>query len=84
MLDVRRMLVTLRCTNRNASLLPEGLNLNPDPITSQTPALWKATVSQKCAEILEERARHLPAKSDSGAELHSSIVFESLVFCLFW
>ena len=45
--DIRRMLVSLGWTNQDADLLPEGLNLNPEPITPQTPALWKATISQK-------------------------------------
>ena len=75
MSDIRRMLVTLGWTNQNADLLPEGLNLHPDPIPPQSPALWKATVSQKRAEILEERARPLPAKPNSEAALDSSSSF---------
>jgi hypothetical protein len=75
MTDIRRMLVCLGWTNQNAGLLPEGLNLSPDPIPPQAPALWKATVSQKRAEILEERARNLPAKANSGTEPLSSSSF---------
>ena len=75
MSDIRRMLVSLGWTNQNTDLLPEGLNLKPDPIPLHTPAQWKATVSQKRAEILEERARHLPPKAVSGADLPSSISF---------
>ena len=59
------MLVSLGWTNQNTDLLPEGLNLKPDLIPLHTPAQWKATVSQKRAEILEERARHLPLKAVS-------------------
>ena len=75
MSDIRRMLVSLRWTDRNADLLPEGLNLFPDPVPPQTPALWKAAVSQKRAEILEERARHLPSDVNSQAALVSSSSF---------
>lgn len=59
MMDVRRMLLSLGWTNRNADLLPDGLNLSPSPIQPQTPAQWKAAVSNKRA--VEERARNLPA-----------------------
>ena len=71
MTDVRRMLVSLGWTNQNADLLPDGLNLSPDPIQSQTSAQWKAAVSNKCAEILKERARNLPANVGLGAALSS-------------
>jgi len=67
MTDIRRMLVLLGWTNQNADLLPRGLNLSPDPIEPQSPAQWKAAVMKKCAEILEERAHHLPPNIDSGA-----------------
>ena len=60
MTDMRRMLVSLGWTKCNAELLPDGLNLPPDPLEPQTPAHWKATVSKKCAEILEERVQHRP------------------------
>ncbi|KAF8234922.1 hypothetical protein L208DRAFT_1259754 [Tricholoma matsutake] len=53
--------------NQNADLFPHGLNLSPDPIEPQSPAQWKAAVMKKHAEILEERACHLPANIDSGA-----------------
>ena len=56
MTEVRRMLMSLGWTNRNADLLPDGLNLSPSPVHLQTPAEWKAAVSNKRAEILEERA----------------------------
>ena len=75
MSDIRRMLVSLGWTNQNADLLPEYLNLRPDPVPPRTPALWKATVSQKCAEILEERACHLPANVNPGVTLVSSCSF---------
>ncbi|KAF8234664.1 hypothetical protein L208DRAFT_1547674 [Tricholoma matsutake] len=61
MTDVRRMLVSLGWTKHNADLLPDKLNLSPDPIELQTPAQWKAAVTKKHAEILEERICHLPA-----------------------
>ena len=75
MSEIRRMLVTLGWTNQNAGLLPEGLNLKPDPIPPHTPALWKATVSQKRAEVLEERARHLPANVGAALPVASSSSF---------
>jgi len=75
MTDVRRMLVSLGWTNRNAGLLPDGLNLSPDPIQPQTPAQWKAAVSNKRAQILEERARNLPANAGLDTEALSSTSF---------
>ncbi|KAF8811287.1 hypothetical protein BYT27DRAFT_7278067, partial [Phlegmacium glaucopus] len=75
MSDVRRMLMSLGWTIQNKDLLPDDLNLTPDPIQLQSPAQWKATVSNKRAEILEERARHLPANVSSGAKPVSSSSF---------
>ncbi|KAF8813191.1 hypothetical protein BYT27DRAFT_7032169, partial [Phlegmacium glaucopus] len=75
MSDIRRMLVSLGWTNRNAGLLPDGLNLSPNPIQLQPSAVWKAAVSQKRAEIIEERAHHLPSNVSSGAALVSSSSF---------
>ena len=75
MTDVRRMLLSLGWTNRNAELLPDCLNLSPDPIQPQTPAQWKAAVSNKRAQILEERARNLPANVGQGTAAHSSSSF---------
>jgi hypothetical protein len=72
MTDVRRMLLSLGWTNRNAELLPDGLNLSPDPIQLQTPAQWKAAVSNKRDQILEERARNLPANAGLNTAAHSS------------
>jgi Helitron helicase-like domain at N-terminus/PIF1-like helicase len=72
MTDMRRMLVSLGWTECNANLLPDGLNLSPDPLEPQTPAHWKATVSKKRAEILEERAHHRPSNNELKAGLGSS------------
>jgi hypothetical protein len=75
MTDVRRMLVSLGWTNRNADLLPDSLNLSPGPIEPQTPPQWKAAVTKKRAEILEERARNLPVNVGLGTATHSSTSF---------
>ena len=75
MSDIRRTLVSLGWTDRNAGLLPDDLNLSPDPIQLQPSALWKAAVSQKRAEIIEERARHLPPNVNSGVAHISSSSF---------
>ena len=56
MTDMRRILVSLGWTQCDAELLPDKLNLSPDPLEPQSPAHWKAMVSKKRAEILEERA----------------------------
>ena len=76
MTDVRRMLVSLGWTNHNADLLPDGLNLSPSPIQLQTPGEWKAAMSNKRAEILEERACNLPPNAglDTAALSSSSFV----------
>ena len=74
MTDVRRMLVSLGWTDCNADLLPDGLNLSPSPIHPQTPAEWKAAVSNKRAEILEERARNLPANAGLDTATSTSFV----------
>ena len=47
--------------------------LLPSPIHPQTPAEWKAAVSNKRAEILEERARNLPA--NAGLDTATSTLF---------
>lgn len=75
MKDVRRMLLSLGWTNQNADLLPDNLNLSPGPIQPQAPAQWKAAVSNKRAEILEERARNLPANAALGTTTGSSKSF---------
>jgi len=67
MTDMRRMLLSLGWTKCVADLLPDGLNLTPDPLETQTPAHWKATVSKKRAEILEERAHHRPCNTNPKA-----------------
>ena len=72
MTDVRRMMVSLGWTKRNAELLPDGLNLSPDPIEPQAPAHWKAMVAKKRAEILEERAHHRPSNANPNAVPGSS------------
>ena len=74
MTDVRRMLLSLGWTNRNSDLLPDDLNLSHTPIQPQTPAQWKAAVSNKRAQILEERARNLPTVVDLDAGALSSFV----------
>ena len=75
MTDVRRMLQSLGWTNCNANLLPDTLNLSPSPVQPQTPAQWKAAVSNKRAEILEERARNLPANVNLDTTTSSSTSF---------
>ena len=75
MTDVRRMLVSLGWTNHNADLLPDGLNLSPSPIQLQTPGEWKAAVSNKRAEILEERACNLPPNTGLDTAVLSSSSF---------
>jgi hypothetical protein len=75
MTEVRRMLLSLGWTDQNADLLPDDLNLVPSPIQPETPAQWKAVVSNKCAQILEERACNLPANTGQDAEALSSSSF---------
>ena len=58
MAEIRRVLVSLGWTKCEAKLLPDGLNISPDPLEPQTPAYWKATVSKRRAKILEVRAHH--------------------------
>ena len=72
MTEMRRMLVSLGWTKCEADLLPDGLNLSPEPSKPQTPAYWKAMVSKKRAEILEERAHHRPSTIDPKAAPGSS------------
>ena len=75
MTDVRRMLASLGWTNHNADLLPDGLNLSREPIRPQTPAHWKSAVSNKRAQILEERARNLPTNVGLDTKALSSSSF---------
>jgi hypothetical protein len=72
MTDMRRMLVSLGWTKCNADLLPDGLNLSPDPLEPQAPAYWKAMVTKKRAEILEERAHHRPSNANPNTVPGSS------------
>ena len=72
MTDMRRMLVSLGWTQCEAELLPDGLNLSPEPLELQTPAHWKATVSEKRAKILGERAQHRPSNVNTKAATGSS------------
>jgi hypothetical protein len=66
MADIRRTLTTMGWTDRQSKLLPETLNITPDPIQiEQTPSQWKAAVAAARGEILEERARHMPPTVDS-------------------
>ena len=75
MTDMRRILVSLGWTQSDGELLPDGLNLSPDPIDPQTPTHWKAMVSKRRAEILEERAHHRPSKlNPKGVPGSSSFV----------
>ena len=67
MTDMRRMLISLGWTQCDSDLLPDGLNLSPDPLEPQTPAHWKAMVTKKRAEILEERAHHRPSNNVPGS-----------------
>ena len=67
MTEMRRMLVSLGWTKCEADLLPDGLNLSPKPSEPQTPAYWKAMVSKKRAEILEERVHHRPSNTNPKA-----------------
>ena len=64
MTEIRRTLTTMGWTDRNSTLLPETLNITPDPIQiEQTPGQWKAAVAAARSQILEERARHMPPAS---------------------
>jgi hypothetical protein len=67
MTDMRRMLISLGWTQCDSHLLPDGLNLSPDPLEPQTPTHWKAMVTRKRAEILEERAHHRPSNNAPGS-----------------
>jgi hypothetical protein len=72
MTEMRRMLVSLGWTKCEADLLPDGLNLSPEPTEPQAPAYWKAMVSKKRAEILDERAHHRPSNTNPKAVPGSS------------
>ena len=64
MTDIRRTLSALGWVDHDPALLPDDWNSDSEPIdTEHTPAKWKAIVSDKCTEILEEQARHQPANS---------------------
>ena len=68
MANIRRTLTTMGWTDHHPNLLPESLNIMPDPIQiEQTPSQWKAAVAAARGEILEERARHMPPTVDSTA-----------------
>lgn len=65
-IPVRCVLTTLGWTNLQSKLLPETLNITPDPIQiEQTPSQWKAAVAAAHGEILEERACHMPPTVNS-------------------
>jgi hypothetical protein len=67
MTDMRRMLSKLSWTDCQPALLPDNLNIKPPAIdTEQTAAQWRSIVTNKCMEILEERAQHLPPSTSSG------------------
>lgn len=64
MANMRRTLSALGWADREPTLLPDDWNpeLELEPISiKQTPAQWRAVVTSKRMEILEERARHRPA-----------------------
>ena len=61
MSEIRRTLTMMGWTDHHSNLLPETLNITPDPIQiEQTPSQWKAAVAAARGQILEERARHMP------------------------
>jgi hypothetical protein len=75
MADIRRTLTTMGWTDHQSKLLPESLNITPDPIqVEQTPSQWKAAVAAARGEILEERARHMPPTVDSTKASSRSFV----------
>ena len=66
MADMRRTLTTMGWTDHQSKLLPEALNITPEPIDiEQTASQWKAAVAAARSEILEERAHHMPPTVDS-------------------
>jgi hypothetical protein len=55
MTEIRRTLTTMGWTDHHSKLLPESLNITPDPIQiEQTPSQWKTAVAAARAQILEE------------------------------
>ena len=75
MADIRRTLTTMGWTVHQSKLLPESLNISPDPIEiEQTPSQWKAAVAAARGKILEERARHMPPTVDSSKATSHSFV----------
>jgi len=74
MTDMRRMLSKLSWTDCQPALLPDDLNIKPPAIdTEQTAAQWRSIVTNKCMEILEEWAQHLPPSTSSGTGTGSFI-----------
>ena len=47
MTDIRRMLFSLGWTDQEPNLLPDNLNLSPEPLETRTPAQWKTAVATK-------------------------------------
>ena len=79
MTDMRRTLSSLGWLDREPTLLPDGWNPQAEAEAElekisirQTPAQWRAVVTNKRMEILEERARHRPANSSIGTGTASS------------
>ena len=73
--EIRRALTTIGWTDHQPNLLPETLNITPDPIQiEQTPSQWKAAVAAACGEILEERACHMPPTNSTGASSCSFVL----------
>lgn len=60
---MRRTLSALGWVDCDPALLPDDWNPDQPIDTEHTPAKWKAIVSDKCTEILEEQACHQPANS---------------------
>ena len=75
MTEMRWMLSMLGWMDQKANLLPDNLNTSPEPIqTEQTPSQWKTAVAAAHAEILEERACHMPlCTATSGLNTVSSL-----------
>ncbi|RDB24423.1 ATP-dependent DNA helicase PIF1 [Hypsizygus marmoreus] len=56
-------------------MLPEDLDLNPDPPhVDQTGSEWKATVMKVRSDILEQRERNLPQTVNSAGHAKSNVV----------
>jgi chromosomal replication initiation ATPase DnaA len=62
-------------THHNASLLPADINLHPKLFTiSQSPAKWKALVTNKCAQLLQACTQHLQSQKQPCLVNSSSFI----------